>query len=198
MRLDENNVKEWVIISQLIKNISITLLIGTVLVAGLFAFSASGKESGGDFKVGSGNNDWWTTYPSQSTGSGSEVNQPQWVLDALKSNPVLIYVHKDCSYCVPQTKAIANITEEYGSDIKVFNFGVDNGDERAEEALMAYDPNGDVTYVPMTIIVTLAPDSAGKIKPVWHSTEEVTGDAWIKSYVDDAISYHKTNSASWK
>jgi hypothetical protein len=174
------------------------LIIGIALVSGVLISNSLGKETD-HYKIGSGDSDWWNAYPSQSTtNAGLEVHHPQWVLEALKNKPVLIYVHKGCSYCKPQTEAVANISKEYSGDIEVFDFPVDEGDKRAEEALQAYDPNGGVTYVPMTIIVTLAPDSAGKVQPVWHSTEEVTGDAWIKSYIDDAMSYHGQNSISWK
>ncbi len=151
-----------------------------------------------EHSVGSGNDDWWTTYPSQSPGFGSEVNHPSWVLDALKSKPVVVYVHKGCDYCKPQTDAMAEVVKEYGNKFTYYDIPADGSDARAEQALQAYDPNGGVTYVPMTIIVTLAPDSNGKVQPVWHSTEDVTGKAWIEDYVKDAISYYDSNSAGWK
>lgn len=173
----------------------------TICMASLIAvftlaagFSASGAEN----SVGSGNDDWWTKYPKQSTGAGMDVNHPSWVLDALEKKPVLIYVHKECSYCAPQTEAVTNVSDEFKGDITYYEIKADGGDSRAEEALLAYDPNGDISYVPMTIIVTLAPNSDGKVEPVWHSTEEVTGDEWIKNYVEDAISYYDDNSSNWK
>ncbi len=167
----------------------IAILAITMVVTG----SSSPKYS-----VGSGNDDWWTTYPAQSPGSGSEVNHPSWVLDALKSKPVVVYVHKGCSYCKPQTDAMAEVVKEYGNKFAYYDMPADGSDSRAEQALQAYDPTGGVTYVPMTIIVTLAPDSNGKVQPVWHSTEDVTGKAWIENYVKDAISCYDSNSASWK
>jgi hypothetical protein len=51
-------------------------------------------------------------------------------------------------------------------------------------------------YVPLTVVLTLA-TYKGKVVPVWHSTDQVTGDNWIKNYVEDAISLHKANSANW-
>ena len=36
-----------------------------------------------------------------------------------------------------------------------------------------------------------------KVVPVWHSTDEVTGEDWIRNYVEDAISQHDENSADW-
>jgi len=152
---------------------------------------------GAEYSVGSGNDDWWTTYPDQSTGTGGIVNHPSWVLDALKSKPVLIYVHKSCSYCAPQTAAVQNITDEFNGQITVFNIGAEGSDPRSEEVLQAYDPNGNTMYVPLTVVLTLATDSEGKVVPAWHSTDQVTGDDWIRDYVEDAIARHEDNSASW-
>ncbi|OPY56581.1 MAG: hypothetical protein A4E49_00201 [Methanosaeta sp. PtaU1.Bin112] len=158
-----------------------------ILSSGLNAFGA-------EYSIGSGDDDWWTTYPDQSSGAGGKVNHPSWVLDALDSKPVLIYVHKNCGYCAPQTEAVKKITDEFGSQIEFFEIGADGSDARSEEALQAYDPNGGVMYVPLTVIVTMAPDSEGKVGPVWHSTEMVTGEEWIKNYVEDALNQY-TNCA---
>ncbi len=174
------------------KTIFMASLIAVFLLAAGFSASAASNS------VGSGNDDWWTKYPEQSTGAGMDVTHPSWVLDALEKKPVLIYVHKDCSYCAPQTAAVTNVSDEFKGDITYYEIKADGSDSRAEEALQAYDPNGGVSYVPMTIIVTLAPNSEGKVEPVWHSTEEVTGDDLIKNYVEDAISYYDENSSNWK
>jgi hypothetical protein len=163
----------------------------------IFLLASGINAMGAVSSVGSGNDDWWTAYPDQSPGAGGDVNHPSWVLDALKAKPVLIYVHKSCSYCAPQTLAIQNITEEFNGQITFFEIMGDGSDARSEEALQAYDPNGGVMYVPMTIIVTLAPNSEGEVVPVWHSTEDVTGDGWIKNYVEDAIVQYNENSADW-
>ena len=171
-------------------------LIAVVILATSFVGCSS--ASGAGHSVGSGNDTWWTTYPAQSPGFGSEVKHPLWVLDALTNKPVVVYVHKGCDYCKPQTDAMAEVVKEYGDKFTYYDIPADGSDARAEQALQAYDPNGGITYVPMTIIVTLAPDSSGKVQVVWHSTEEVTGKAWIEDYVTDAISYYNENSANWK
>lgn len=180
----------------LINKIRFAALLFTIAVLAISAIvsgSSSPKHS-----VGSGDDDWWTTYPSQSPISGSEVSHPPWILEALKSKLVVIYVHKGCSYCKPQTDAMAEIVKEYGTKFTYYDISAEGNDKRAEQALQAYDPNGEVSYVPMTIIVTLAPDSKGKVVTVWHSTEDVTGKAWIEDYVKDATSYYDSNSAGWK
>ena len=180
---------------RLFKKNSFTMLLVTIglLVTGVIGFSSAFE---GKYSVGSGSDDWWDTYPVQSPSSGSEVNHPQWILDALGSKPVVVYVHKSCGYCKPQTDALAEVVKEEGDKFTYFDITAE-GDSRAEEALQAYDPNGGAIYVPMTVIVTLAPNSEGKIEPVWHSSEDVTGKEWIKNYIDDAISYYNENRANW-
>jgi len=163
----------------------------------LFILATGFNALGALYSAGSGNDDWWTKYPDQSTGKGGEVNHPSWVLDALESKPVLIYVHKSCDYCKPQTEAMEKIKNEFDGKIAIFEISAEGSDARSEEALQAYDPNGGVMYVPLTVIVTLAPNSEGKVEPVWHSTEEVTGEVWIRNYVEDALGQYGENSASW-
>ena len=163
----------------------------------IILFASGISAMGAEFSVGSGNNDWWTAYPDQSPGAGGDVNHPSWVLDALKSKPVLIYVHKSCSYCTPQTEAVKNITDEFNGQITYFEIGADGSDARSEEALQIYDPDGGTMYVPLTVLLTLAPNSEGEVVPVWHSTDKVTGDAWVKNYVEDALSQYNEFSADW-
>lgn len=169
----------------------IASLIAVILLA--LGFNAAGAE----YSVGSENDDWWTAYPDQSTGAGGEVKHPDWVLDALESKPVLIYVHKDCDYCVPQTEAVQNITEEFDGKITIFEMGADGSDERTNEAMQAYDPDGGTMYVPLTVILTLAPDSEDEVVAVWHSTDNVSGEEWIRNYLEDAMSQYDENSANW-
>ena len=172
----------------------------TVCVASLiavFILVSSASVMGAEYSLGSGNDSWWTKYPDQSSGKGGEVNHPAWVLDALRSKPVVIYAHKGCSYCKPQTEALAKIVDEMGNKFIYFNISADGSDARSEEALQAYDPNGGGEYVPLTVIVTLAPNSEGKVEPVWHSSDEVTGEGWIKNYIEDALGYYSENSANW-
>ena len=159
---------------------------------------ASGINAlGAEYPVGSGNDDWWTTYPDQSSGADEDVNHPSWVMDALQEKPVLIYVHKSCDYCAPQTNAVQNITGEFGNEIVFFEISAEGNDSRAEEALQAYDPNGGTMYVPLTAIVSLGSNSDGEVVPVWHSSEEITGDAWIENYVEDALTQYDEFSVEW-
>ncbi len=163
----------------------------------VFILACSVNVMGAEYSVGPGNDSWWTTYPDQSSGAGGEVSHPTWVLDALENKPVVIYAHKGCSYCKPQTEAMAKIVDDIGNEFTYFDLSADGSDARSEEALRAYDPNGGGMYVPLTVIVTLAPNSEGEVVPVWHSTDEVTGEDWIKKYIEDALVYYNENSADW-
>ncbi len=169
-----------------------------VSIIAFFILATGFIAQGAQYSVGSGNDSWWTSYPDQSSGKGEAVNHPAWVLDALESKPVVIYAHKGCDYCQPQTDAMAKIVDEMGNKFTYFNISAEGSDVRSEEALRAYDPNGGVMYVPLTVIVTLAPNSEGKVVPVWHSTDEVTGEVWIRNYIEDAISYYDEFSVAWK
>jgi len=171
--------------------------LGLVLLISSFA-QCLPAASADPRQIGSGSDDWWTIPPYQSSDSAPEIQHPAWVLETLKDKPVLIYVHKGCSYCKPQNEAMAEIAQEYGDRIAIYDIAGDGTDFKAEESFMAYDPNGGANYVPLTAIVTLAPGPDGDVQVVWHSSEDVTGKDWIRNYVEDALYYHEQNSASWK
>jgi hypothetical protein len=92
---------------------------------------------------------------------------------------------------------VQKIADELDGKITFYEISADSGDVRGEECLQAYDPNGGTMYVPLTVVLTLAPDSEGDVVPVWHSTDEVTGEGWIKNYVQDAVSQYDEFSAEW-
>lgn len=181
-------------IKKSIKETISKLILVTFLALNMLIFDSVSEGPRAKNTVGSGSNDWWTVNPEQSSTAKSEVEHPQWVLDALESKPVVIYVHKGCGYCRPQTEAMAKVVSKYGDRFTYHDISAGGSDPKAEEALRAYDPNGGVSYVPLTAIITLAPDSKGKVRVIWHSTEEVTGMAWIEEYVQGAVSYHNENS----
>ncbi|MCJ7445299.1 MAG: thioredoxin family protein [Methanotrichaceae archaeon] len=178
---------------------SIRKTIFVITLATIYLLTIGFCALGAEYPIGSGNNDWWTTYPDQSSESGNEVRHPQWVLEALENKPVMIYVHKSCSWCLPQTEAIDELVKEYGDKITYFNLSAEESDMRTEEAGINYDPDGGpISYVPLTIILTLAPNADGQTKVIWKSTDQVTGKDWIKSHIEDAINYHNETLISRK
>lgn len=149
--------------------------------------------------VGTGDDNWWVGYPSQSPSSGSEVEHPDWVLESLSEKPVVILCHStDCKSCKLQISYIDKALEEYGQDVDYYDVLADEDWEKAEDVFEAYDPTGGKNYVPTTVIVTLARGSDGKVVPVWHSIETATSEEWLKSYMGDAISYYDQDSADWE
>jgi len=152
--------------------------------------------------LGSGDDDWWTVYPDQNENSGSDVEHPPWVEDALEEKPVLILVHSnDCRPCLIQIPRINNAVESYGLNLSYFDVLAEgSGFQKALDVLYIYNPAGgdEQQYVPTTIFVTLIKNSDGEVEIAWHSQTDAMSDDEINSYVEDAIYYYKQNAAGWK
>lgn len=165
--------------------LALVLLIGTTSLLTAFAE---------EYSVGSGADDWWITYPDGHTDPGATVSHPGWVESALATRPVLIYGHLECDYCRPQKEAVEKVLEDYGSDFAYFDILGDGSDSRAGD-LTVYDPNGGKNLVPLTVIVTKVIGPDGDVQIGWHSTEDITGEEWIRSYMDDALSKYNENQS---
>lgn len=175
----------------------------------LIPFSSCINALASEFAVGSANDDWWTTYPDQSKRAGEDVNHPSWVIDALQEMPVLIYVNESCSGCASQANSVQNISDKFKGKIVLFKLGTGGTnvtygtDPRSDEVLQAYGLKDERSMqsaqalLPLTVIVTLATDYEGEVVPVWHSTDEITGNNWILSYLEDAITEYDENSDYW-
>jgi len=148
--------------------------------------------------VGSGSDDWWTTYPHQHDNSGSEALHPDWVLDALKDKPLLVLVHSsNCVPCLAQTPRINTAVGSYSSDLKYYDVLAEGSSiEKAISILDVYDPYGGAQYVPTTIFITLAKGPDGTVDVAWHSEIDAMSPERIDAYVKDAIYYYKQNSAA--
>lgn len=150
---------------------------------------------GAEHSVGAGKDDWWILYPDDHTNAGDSVNHPEWVMNALKERPVLLYVHLNCDYCVPQKEAVDKVMQDYSGDVTLFDLSGDGSDARAADAIV-YDPDGGKALVPLTVVITLVNDN-GDVKVGWHSSEDITGNDWIRSYLDDAIALYNENRYAW-
>jgi thiol-disulfide isomerase/thioredoxin len=150
--------------------------------------------------LGSGDNDWWTAYPDQNENSGSTVEHPSWVLDALKDKPVLMLVHSsDCKPCLVQIPRIKNVVENFGNNLSYYDVLAEgSGFKEAIDVLDIYNPTGGAQYVPTTIFVTLIKNSDGKVEVAWHSQIDIMSEDEINSYAKDAIYYYNQNEAGWK
>ncbi|NYT02473.1 MAG: thioredoxin family protein [Methanosarcinales archaeon] len=168
------------------------------MIVALFALAAGMASAEGEgHSVGVGEDDWWLGYPDQHPNAGEDVRHPQWVLEALQSGPVMIYGHGDCEYCAPQTEAVGRLMEQSGDEVEYFNIPSDGSDSR-KDYFSVYDPDGGATYVPLTVFVTLVQDSEGEVQVAWHSSEDITGEEWLSSYLEDAIALYQENVADWK
>jgi thiol-disulfide isomerase/thioredoxin len=148
------------------------------------------------FISGQGENDWWTLYPSQSSKSGTSVDHPSWVIDALKDKPIVILDHSsNCASCVVQKENIEKVLAEDGNDISFFDLVADGSNKRAFEVLGIYGMTG--LFVPTTVFITLEKGPDGKVGVAWHSFEDAMSEEQIGKYVKDAIYYHKQNAANW-
>jgi hypothetical protein len=140
--------------------------------------------------VGSGNEDWWTTYPDQHENSGSAVKHPDWVLKALKQKPLIILIHSsNCVPCLTQTPRISAAAESILAE--------GSGYDKAIEILDVYSPTGGAQYVPTTIFITLAKGPDGTVDVAWRSEIDAMSQERIDAFVKDAIYYYKQNSAAW-
>jgi thiol-disulfide isomerase/thioredoxin len=150
--------------------------------------------------VGSGDDDWWTTYPDQNENSGSAAKHPDWVLDALKKKPVLILIHSsNCVPCLAQMPRISAAAESFNADIDYYDIlGEGSSLQKAIDILEVYDPfGGGKPVVPTTIFITLAKGPDGTVDVVWHSEIDAMSQERIDAYVKDAIYYYTQNSVAW-
>jgi thiol-disulfide isomerase/thioredoxin len=151
--------------------------------------------------AGSEDDDWWTAYPDQHENSGSQVEHPAWVLDALKEKPLLILVHSsNCVPCLTQTPRIKAAVASIGEDLAYYDVLAEGSSyEKAIDILEVYDPEGleDKYFVPTTIFITLVQGTDGKVDVASHSEIDVMSEEKIDSYLKDSIYYHRQNVAAW-
>jgi thiol-disulfide isomerase/thioredoxin len=172
----------------------------TVFVASDIALSVDWNSYSPAHAVGSGENDWWTTYPDQNENSGKAVEHPDWIVKALKEKPVLILIHSsNCVPCLTQTPRIKAAANSFSGDLAYYDIlGEGDSLQEAVDILDVYDPYGmGKPVVPTTIFITLAKGSDGKVGIVWRSEVDAMSEGRIDDYVKDAIYYYKQNSAAW-
>lgn len=173
-----------------------------LLIIGLTAFvtGSQAADNLGGYKpvhvLGSGESDWWIGYPPQSSGSGTLIIHPKWVLDSLKDKPVLILDHSSsCTSCVVQKANIEKALAAYGKNVTYYDLLADGSDKRAFAVLGIYGLTGN--YVPTTVFVTLIKGPDGKVSVAWHTAEDAMSEDDIMSYLKDAIYYYQQNAPSW-
>jgi thiol-disulfide isomerase/thioredoxin len=163
------------------------------------ALSQDGNSYSPAQAVGSGDGDWWTTYPDQHENSGLKAEHPDWVMEALREKPVLILIHSsNCVPCLTQMPRIESAVASFGGDLLYYDVLAEgSGYEKAIGILDVYSPSGGAQYVPTTIFITLAKGSDGIVEVAWHSEIDAMSQEKIDAYVKDSIYYYKQNRATW-
>lgn len=175
------------------------MVFGVFLATGIL-ITATLAESDTEYLVGSEDDDWWITYPDQHPNAGFEVDHPQWIIDALVDQPIIILDHSSggCKACVYQESYVDAVLEDYDKDIAYYNMIAGVGEFEAEELFDIYDPDGGASYVPLTIVLTLVQDPEDEIVVGWHSVEDDKGgEDLVRYYVEDAIMYYEDNRDDW-
>ena len=181
--------------------ISLTLLIASLLAVSLLGIALAEDESGSpEHSLGSGDSDWWTTYPDKNVNSGSAVDHPDWVLEALEDKPLLILIHQNnCVPCKTHVPRTNDAVQTYKDDIMFYSVLAEgSGYLKALEILDVYNPTGKQRYVPTTIFLTLIENEDGEVEVGWHSEIDIMSTDEIEDYAEDSIYYHEQNAADWE
>ncbi len=186
------------VIEGAIKAFAATFLLIIVLTVFVTGSQAAGKLEG--YKpihaLGSSEDDWWIGYPPQSSGSGTLISHPKWVLDSLKNKPVLILDHSSsCTSCVVQKANIEKALAAYSKNVTYYDLMADESDKRAIDVLNIYGITGN--YVPTTVFITLIKGPDGKVSVGWHAAEDAMNQDDITSYLKDAVYYYQQNAPGW-
>ena len=168
---------------------------GMPLDCGMYSWSFSTANPPATRRdVGTGADDFWITYPTSHPSSGGTVQHPDWVLSALDSGVVMILDHSEgCSPCIQQGSICRSISSA-NPDITYIDLSSGTDEPDASEGFAAYDPNGGVHYVPLTIVVTKVQSPSGGTVIGWHAWEGVIDESSLQSWIADAKSHYSENS----
>ncbi len=140
--------------------------------------------------IGTGTEEFWTVYPQGHTSAGQAVSHPDWVVAALEEGVVLVFDHSEgCYPCVQQSEICGSVSASH-PELQYFDLLAGTDEPSSSQAFAAYDPNGGVHYVPLTIVVTKAEDGLGNEIVIWHSWEGVVDAVTLTSWIQDAQSYY--------
>lgn len=169
---------------------------GSILDCGVYRWRFTTEGGGAPTRraVGTGENDFWIKYAPGHPLVGQSVNHPQWAKDAVNRKVVMILAHTEgCYPCAVQTDICGSVNNSYKGSITYYELIAGTNEPQATEAFTSYDPTGAPYYVPQTIILTMVKDANGNKTIGGHSWEGVVDEVALKSWIDDAISYHSEN-----
>ena len=140
--------------------------------------------------IGTGVDEFWIVYPAAHPSDGQAVTHPDWVTAALELGVALIFDHSEgCYPCIQQTEICESVDASH-PDLQYFDLLAGTDEPPSSQAFAAYDPNGGVHYVPLTVVVTRALDGFGNEVVAWHSWEGVVDLVTLTSWIEDAQSFY--------
>lgn len=164
---------------------------GVPLDCGSYAWSFSTADLPIERRdIGTEVDDFWTVYPASHPSAGQTMTHPDWVASALEQGVVLIFDHSEgCYPCIQQTE-ICESVDALHPELQYFDLLAGTDEPLSSQAFAAYDPNGGVHYVPLTIVVTKAVDGLSNEVIAWHSWEGVVDLVTLTSWIEDAQSFY--------
>ena len=140
--------------------------------------------------IGMGVGDFWTVYPESHPSAGVMVTHPDWATSALEQGTALAFCHSEgCYPCTQQNEICTSVCTSY-PDLEYFDLLAGTDEPQASQAFAAYDPNGGVNYVPLTVVITKALDGSDHEVIAWHSWEGVVDLVTLTSWMEDALSFY--------
>jgi len=146
--------------------------------------------------IGTGLDDFWIEFPSDSDNYGQEIDHLSWVDGSIDDGVVLFVVHQTgCLGCMAQGELVISLAEKYSEYVEFYDIdNVYNAPEDIhDKAIKAYlyDPNGSPGYVALTGVFTRVKDN-GEARIAWHSWELDVEPSVMESWIKDAIYYYNT------
>ena len=164
---------------------------GMPLDCGSYAWSFSTSELPEERReIGTGAHDFWTAYPESHPSAGEPVTHPDWATSALGQGVALVFGHSEGCYPCTQQKDICESVYASYPGLQYFDLLAGTDEPQSSQAFAAYDPNGGVNYVPLTVIITKALDGYGNEVVAWHSWEGVVDLVTLTSWIQDAQSFY--------
>ncbi len=175
-----------------LKEILFTVVVVSIVIMSLVVVGSIQKAADKPHGVGTGENEFWTNYPTVHPLSGSAVPHPSWALAALETGAVMVLSHSEL--CIPCKNMVAycdNIYDDHAGSMSYFDLLHGTDEPRASDALSIYDPDDAPNYVPLTIVLTKVKDANGSAVIAWHGWEGEVAESTLDSWVHQALKYYQ-------
>lgn len=165
---------------------------GRPLDSGMFSWSfITEGPSSGRRTIGTGADSFWIDRPATGSSASVTPQHPQWVVDALAGGVVMILDRSTTCYpCVQQASICNNIMADGPEGLVFYDLISGQSEPQASQVFQVYDPNGGMSYIPLTVLVTYAVGPFGQTTIVWHSWEGVVPEPILRSWIADAQAHY--------